>query len=270
MVKQSLPAVSTLNKDTIAEFKTADKVVVVAYSDGADTEAVEAFAKAAGALRENFMFGSVSDGAVAKEEGVKAPSIVLYKTFDENKVVYDGKLDDADEIQQFVKTSSVPLIGEVGPETYAGYMESGIPLAYLFIADEETKIKFTKVIRPVAEKFKGKINFATIDAVAFGAHASNLNLEVGKWPAFAIQETAKNSKFPYDQSLEITEKAIAKFVEDYTEGKLAPSIKSEPVPEKQEGPVHVVVANNYKEVVLDSDKDVLVEFYAPVCPLLLQ
>lgn len=44
---------------------------------------------------------------------------------------------------------------------------------------------------------------------------------------------------------------------------MLPSIKSEPIPETQEGPVTVVVANNYKDVVLDDNKDVLIEFYAP-------
>ena len=264
MTKQSLPAVSTLDKDTITDFKTADKIVVIAYLGADDKDATEAYTKAATTLRDDYLFGSTTDTALAKDAGVKTPAIIMYKTFDDPKTVYDGKLDSED-IEKFVKTASVPLIGEVGPETYAGYMASGIPLAYLFVADDESKAKLSAEIRPIAEKFKGKINFATIDAAAFGAHASNLNLETGKWPAFAIQETQKNVKFPYDQDAEITEKAIGKFVQDYSEGKIEPSIKSEPIPEKQEGPVHVVVANNYKDLVLDTDKDVLLEFYAPWC-----
>lgn len=264
MIKQSLPAVSNINKDTIKDFKTADKVVLIAYLGADDKEAAETFTKAATTLRDNFLFGSTTDPALAEAEGVKAPAIVLYKAFDEPKTVYDGKLD-AEEIEKFIKVASVPLIGEVGPETYADYMASGIPLAYLFVADEESKTKLTAVIRPIAEKYKGKINFATIDAAAYGAHAGNLNLEVGKWPAFAIQETAKNTKYPYDQSAELTEKTISKFVQDYSEGKIEPSIKSEPIPEKQEGPVYVVVAHNYKDLVIDNDKDVLLEFYAPWC-----
>lgn len=121
------------------------------------------------------------------------------------------------------------------------------------------------MLRPVAEKYKGLISFATIDAKAFGAHAGNLNLEPEKFPAFAIQETLKNQKFPFDQSKKITEKDISQFVEDVVEGKIEPSVKSEPLPEKQDGPVHVVVAHNYKDIVMDNDKDVLIEYYAPWC-----
>lgn len=42
-------------------------------------------------------------------------------------------------------------------------------------------------------------------------------------------------------------------------------MKSEPIPTSQDGPVHIVVAHNYKEIVMDNDKDVLLEFYAPWC-----
>ena len=48
---------------------------------------------------------------------------------------------------------------------------------------------------------------------------------------------------------------------------MKPSIKSEPIPETQEGPVTVVVAHNYEAIVLDDEKDVLIEFYAPWVPL---
>ena len=49
---------------------------------------------------------------------------------------------------------------------------------------------------------------------------------------------------------------------------MKPSIKSEPIPETQEGPVTVVVAHNYNDIVLDNKKDVLIEFYAPWVSLL--
>ena len=264
MVKQSLPAVSTLDKDTITDFKTADSLVVIAYLDAEDKESTEIFTEAASTLRNDYLFGSTTDSTLAEAEGVKAPAIIIYKSFDDPKTVYDGSLD-TDELENFIKAAAIPLIGEVGPETYSGYISSGLPLAYIFCADEESKAKLTEAIRPIAQKFKGKINFGTLDAAAYGAHASNVNLEVGKWPAFAIQETAKNAKFPYDQDAEITEETISKFVQDYVDGKLEPSIKSEPIPETQEGPVHVVVAHSYNEIVIGSDKDVLLEFYAPWC-----
>lgn len=141
--------------------------------------------------------------------------------------------------------------------------QSGLPLAYIFAETLEERESLSAEFKDIAQKHKGKVNFATIDAKAFGQHAANLNLEVGKWPAFAIQNTQKNQKFPFTG--DVSEKGIAKFLDDFVAGEVEPSIKSEPIPEKQEGPVTVIVAKNYDDIVLDESKDVLVEFYAPWC-----
>lgn len=264
MVKQSLPAVSILTKDSLEDFKKADKVVIVAYIAADDKASNETFTKTAEKLRDNYPFGASNDAALAEAEGVTAPAVVVYKSFDEGKAVFKEKFD-VEAIEKFAKTAATPLIGEVGPETYSDYMSAGIPLAYIFAETEEERKTLSDALRPIAEKHRGAINFATIDAKAFGAHAGNLNLKVDKFPAFAIQETSKNTKFPYDQEKEITHDAISKFVEDFVAGKIEPSIKSEPIPETNDGPVKVIVAKNYEQIVLDDTKDVLVEFYAPWC-----
>ncbi|TID13995.1 protein disulfide-isomerase domain [Venturia nashicola] len=264
MTKQSLPAVSILDKSTLEDFKTADQVVLVAYLAADDKASNETFTAVADSLRDDYLFGATNDEALAKAEGVKFPSIVLYKTFDEGKNTFTDKFEK-EAITTFTKSAATPLIGEVGPETYSGYMAAGLPLAYIFAETSEEREALSKDLKAVAEKHKGKINFATIDAKAFGQHGGNLNLEVGKWPAFAIQETVKNQKFPFDQSNTLTAKSVGKFVDDFVAGKIEPSIKSEAIPEKQDGPVTVVVAKNYQDIVLDDKKDVLVEFYAPWC-----
>lgn len=121
MTKQSLPAVSTLTTETLEEFKTADKVVLVAYFAADDNASNTTFSTAADAMRDDYIFGATNDAALAQAEGVKQPSIVLYKDFDEGKNVFEQKFE-VDAITQFAQTASTPLVGEVGPETYSGYM----------------------------------------------------------------------------------------------------------------------------------------------------
>lgn len=263
MIKQSLPAVSTVTKDNLEEFKKADKVVLVAYFKADDKASNETFSKVAEKLRDNYPFGASNDAELAEAEGITVPSIVLYKDFDDGKAVFTEKFDDA-AIEKFAKTAATPLIGEVGPETYSDYMSAGLPLAYIFADTAEERKELADELKPIAEAHRGVINFATIDAKAFGAHAANLNLPTDKFPSFAIQETVKNQKFPFDIDTKITKAAIKAFVDDFVSGKVEPSIKSEPIPEKQEG-VTIVVAKNYNDIVLDDTKDVLVEFYAPWC-----
>lgn len=54
------------------------------------------------------------------------------------------------------------------------------------------------------------------------------------------------------------------FLTQLSNGELEPYIKSEPIP-AQDGPVAVAVAKNFEELVTNSEKDVLIEFYAPWC-----
>jgi protein disulfide-isomerase A1 len=121
MIKQSMPAVSSVTEDNLEEFKSLDKIVIVGYVASDDKAATESFTSFAESQRDNFLFASSNDAAFAKAEGVKQPSIVLYKDFDEKKAVYDGKLEN-DDILNWVKTASTPLVGELGPETYSKYM----------------------------------------------------------------------------------------------------------------------------------------------------
>ena len=127
MTKQALPAVSILTSESLEEFKTADKVVVVAYFAADDKKSNSSFSEVAEGLRDDYLFGATNDADVAKAEGVKQPSIILYKSFDEGKNTFDEPFSN-EKLEKWIKTSAIPLVGEVGPETYAGYMAvSGFP-----------------------------------------------------------------------------------------------------------------------------------------------
>ncbi|KAK7204280.1 thioredoxin-like domain-containing protein [Myxozyma melibiosi] len=262
MTKMSLPAVSLVTKDTLEGFKTSDDVVVVGFF--ADAEANKTFDAVANVFRESFIFGATNDDALATAEGVSMPAIVMYKNYDDAKTIYTGSAFTAEELGEFVRRESVPLVGEVGPSTFSGYMQSGLPLAYIFVDNDEHKTKFSEILLPFARKFRGKMNIATIDAVKFGQHANNVNLEQ-QWPAFVIQEIESNLKYVYDQATELTAEGLEEFLESYHAGSLSPKIKSQEAPEVQDGPVVIVTANTYDELVLDEDKDVLIEFYATWC-----
>ncbi len=65
---------------------------------------------------------------------------------------------------------------------------------------------------------------------------------------------------------DVVEKDVSKFVQDYFDGKLKRTLKSEDLPEDwDKNPVKVLVSSNFKEVAMDKKKDVFVEFYAPWC-----
>ena len=264
MRKQALPAVSSVTAENVTDFSKKDKIVAIAYLSPSDDSS--AFTQFAEANRDSYLFAIASDTEAAAVTGAKVPSVVLYRTFDEPSVTYPGKLSSLDDLSAFVKAESIPLIDEVGPENFMAYAEAGLPLAYYFTKpDYEGKEKDVEALKPLAKEHRGKINFVWIDAEKFVNHAKSLNIQSEDWPAFAIQDMQAQTKFPLSASGKDLLKSVPKFVKDFTNGKLSPSIKSEPAPKLQDGPVHVLVADEFDKIVFDDKKDVLVEFYAPWC-----
>ncbi|XP_032491351.1 protein disulfide-isomerase A3-like [Phocoena sinus] len=119
----------------------------------------------------------------------------------------------------------------------------------------------------VAKKFLDagkKLNFAVASCKTFSHELSDFGLEsaTGEIAVVAIR-TAKAEKFVMQEELSRDGKALDIFLQDYFDGNLKRYLKSEPIPESTDGPVKVVVAKNFDELVNDENKDVLIEFYAP-------
>ncbi|KAF9952508.1 protein disulfide-isomerase precursor [Mortierella alpina] len=257
--KQNLPALSELTADTLAAFSTSDKVVIVG-SLPKDSKNREILEKVAKQKRDQFLFGVAESNPDLEGEG-----IVLYKQFDEGKNELKGDFTE-ESLIEFITANSVPIMDEIGPDNYATYMEGGLPLAYLFYSSPEERKAIGPAFEALAKENKGKMNFVYIDSEKFGAHASNLNLKEAAWPAFGIQNVATGAKYPLeDQEKNLTVEKAKALVEGVLAGTVEPSIKSESIPETNDGPVKVVVAHTYKEIVEDQTKDVLIEFYAPWC-----
>jgi protein disulfide isomerase len=59
--------------------------------------------------------------------------------------------------------------------------------------------------------------------------------------------------------------SLKSFLDEFKSGKLQPFLKSQDPPAEQNEPVITLVGTTFKDIVLDENKDVLVEFYAPWC-----
>lgn len=73
------------------------------------------------------------------------------------------------------------------------------------------------------------------------------------------------NKFAYKGDLSsLSVESIKSFMGGVEDGSIKPHLKSEAVPETQ-GPVTILVGDNWSDVIMDPSKDVLVEYYAPWC-----
>jgi len=254
MNKQLMPTITTLTAKNYMDFTTSENVVIVG-SFAENSKEMATFKSVAEQLHNDFTFGALPTGVLA--DGVH-----LYKKFDEAYVKFTGTALDKDEVIRFIKKESTPLMGVISPENYAGYVEAGLPMLYLFAENSEQRSKYGPMVEDAVRQLKGKINAVHIDATKFDRHAEALNLPK-KWPGVVVHDMEHDLKYPY--AGEITAETMAKFAKDYVAGKLEPSYRSEDVPTKNDGPVKIVVFKTFETIVNDPKKDVLLEIYAPWC-----
>lgn len=59
--------------------------------------------------------------------------------------------------------------------------------------------------------------------------------------------------------------SLLQFIENYFNGNLKPLVKSEKLPVSNSQPLKKVVRDNFNEIVLDNDSDVLLMVHTPWC-----
>jgi len=151
-------------------------------------------------------------------------------------------------------------------QNYKRYYDRGLPFLWVFIdpkAEAQTDL-ITKVITPVAKTARDKLSFIKMDGIKWGDHGKSLGLK-GDTPAIVIEDREKGRNYVFGDDKPINDANFAQYVNDYVAGKLVAKLKSEEPPATQTGPVTVVVGKTWQDIVLQDDKDVLIEFYAPWC-----
>ncbi|GAB5355043.1 hypothetical protein AAMO2058_000172100 [Amorphochlora amoebiformis] len=249
-VKKKIGPVLTLleDADAIEKFKASAPAVVIAKISDEDIASLKAVAE-----DSDSPVAYITDAKVAEEAGVDG--VVVFKTFDEKKVVYDGEME-VKALAAFVSGESIPLVMTwKDNQEMMGKLEA--PLFFACHTPDDLE-SVTEVVRKAAFGFKGKFLFYTVDA----SHAPNkrllefFDLSAGQTVVFNQKD---RKKFFFKEG------DLSAFLQSVIDGKAEPTYKSEEIPESQEGPVHVLVGKEFDKIVKDSTKDVLVEFYAPWC-----
>jgi protein disulfide-isomerase A1 len=219
-------------------------------------------------MRNEFSFGAIKGNAAANAENkVTAPAVIMFRNFDEGAVTFTDFADAeaGTKLTSFIRAQSFPLIGEIGPENYAKYLDRGFNFVWIFVnPEDEAQKQMITDITPVAASNRDKLSFVKLDGIRWVEHAKSFGLS-GNTPGVVLEARDKRKNFVYPEADAITKDAFAAWIDGVLKGTVQPNIKSEPIPEKNDDPVKVIVGKTFDEIVLDNSKDVLVEFYAPWC-----
>lgn len=267
VVKYTGPALTLIDSaEKLKEFSKSSPLVAVAFVDKSDTANKAVVEKIAEEIRSTVRFAhyeGVPEG-VEDCKGMKAPGLLLYRSFEEGAPAkLEGEFT-AEQIASFMKQETFAVLDEISPTNYRLYLARELPLVWVFLPESGTE-EILKFVKESATKFKGKISVVHLSGSEYKRHAENMGLTGEKFPAVVVDDFTAKKKFLVDENAELTEKALTEFLDKFTKGEVEPHVKSEEIPAKNDEPVTVVVGKNYDSVVLDSKKDVLLELYAPWC-----
>lgn len=242
----------------VAEKRSVASVIVGQFSS-ADSENRKKFLSAAESPKlGDFSFAEVIAKSITEEK------VVVFPSYEEGSVS-ETKFDN---LESFIAKTGYPKINVLDGETFPRIADAGLPILIAFakFTDEKMKTQVVDLLEQVVKskpELTDKVALTYSDGEMFGQQLKVMGGDPDNLPGIAIMHLEKKSNFPYTGALEAAD--LIAFVEGVVEGKIAPHLRSQPVPEKQEGAVYELVGKTFDQIVLDESKDVFVEFYAQWC-----
>jgi len=266
--KTGPPATVVSDAAGLKEFIGAKDVCVVGFfADPETSDLAKAFLKTAESV-DDIEF-AITTPSASGDYKVTEDKIVVLKTFDDKRADYAGKAE-VEEITKFIRAESLALVtefsDEAAPKIFGGDIKSHL---LLFISKKSEAFEATKTTyTAVAKGFKGKVLFVYIDVDVEDNQRvlEFFGLKTEDCPTLRLIKLEGDMTKYVPEKKELDADVITAFVQDFVDGKLKPYLMSEEIPDDwDKNPVKVLVGKNFKEVAIDSKKDVIVEFYAPWC-----
>eukprot|EP00916_Digyalum_oweni_P017624 GHVL01028824.1.p1 GENE.GHVL01028824.1~~GHVL01028824.1.p1 ORF type:complete len:512 (+),score=81.59 GHVL01028824.1:61-1596(+) len=203
------------------------------------------------------------------------PAIVMSFPHEPKFAVFSGNLNNVDELESFINANRMPDIVHFTPMTALLIFTDGRPITFLVTDSEVQNNNLQDVYRKVAITNKEHMIFVSsgnkeawekrlLDIVGVDDETVLPTIRAVTANAASDGFWHPAHKYAYETDLE-DETKMNEWINGFLDDELTPFLKSEPVPESQPGPVHVVVGTTFLKTVNDKTKDVLVEFYAPWC-----
>uniref|UniRef100_A0A672RRR6 Protein disulfide-isomerase n=1 Tax=Sinocyclocheilus grahami TaxID=75366 RepID=A0A672RRR6_SINGR len=275
MKKQAGPSsVALLSEADLDSFVDNNEASVV--GELSFTQLAE-FLKVSSALRDSYRFAHSTDVGTGLKYGVDGECVLLFRPphlnskFEDNVVKYTESISIS-SLRKFIRDNVFGLCPHLTAENRDILRGSDLLTAY-YNVDYLRNPKVTnywrnRIMKVVTQFLDRGLSFAVADRQEFQDELEEEfvlgSSEGGDIPLVTIR-TREGHKYSMQEEFMRDGKSLERFLEDYFAKRLKRYVKSEPVPEYNDDPVKVVVADTFDEIVNDPEKDVLVEFYAPWC-----
>ncbi|KAJ4365113.1 hypothetical protein N0V83_008731 [Neocucurbitaria cava] len=197
--KHELPVLIHIQPHDFQALKTIDDIVVVAYLKPDQEELLQTFRDVAESHNQKFVFGYVTDAAIADAEAVTVPSIVCYKNLDGDNKSLSGHFSEAD-VESFLIAASTYAVKEFRERDMEDFMLPNKLTTYIFTASEDDAIAVRHELTPLATKYDKFVTFAITDTHEYAAMAQNFGVNMDlALPALVVHAPVNDNIFSYQQ-----------------------------------------------------------------------
>jgi protein disulfide-isomerase A1 len=267
--KRSGPAFATIaSVEDLEKMQEAKDVFVLGVFSSLDSAGAKAFVSITESDDAN-VYAVTTEDAVKAKLAVTGETVVVLKSFDDLRADLDVSAGFEEAVvEAFIQKASTPLIQEFSDESAKKIFGSAIQKHVLIFTDKAsaTHAPTLATYKTVAPEFAGQMMFVNVPSTEARV-AEFFGITADAMPAMVIADMSAGGgvkKFFYGGAHESA--AISTFASSFLSGDLKPTLKSEAVlPADTESGVKVAKGTSFASIVLDNDKDVLVEFYAPWC-----
>lgn len=235
------------------------------------------FLKVAAAMRDQYRFGHTTDLGLGLQYGMDTEGVMLFRpprlksVFEDEAVKFTNTIT-INSLGRFLRDNIFGMCPHLTPENKAVLRQRDILTAY-YDLDYKRNPKGSnywrnRVLKVGSGFLSNGLTFAVANKKDFQDELEEdfgLGTSDGGDLPFVTIRTRMGDKYTMREEFTRDGKSLERFLEDYFAGRLKRYVKSEPVPAVNKGPVKVVVADSFNEIVNDQEKDVLIEFYAPWC-----
>lgn len=210
-----------------------------------------------------------ADKQLAEQYGVVFPGV--HYVADSGTFTHAVSLGGSDqivaEVRQLVAQDLIPAFREITESNFKEYEDTGLPTAYVVSHSQELD-KFAWVAE-VARPFKQQLNLALLDYPKTEFFLNSAGITATMTPCVFILTEKGGNIVKYLLRELAGAAALREFVTGFLENTLTPFVMSEDLPSPAEAVnefgVQKLVMHNFKEVVMDPLKDVLVVYHVTWC-----
>ena len=285
MEKQAAPSSLFLSsQQKLEEFVDHSEPSIIGFfkQDGSDSTLRDSFVDCSQKLRIKFRFAHTyqtpsslgQDGILS--ESFEGDQVWLYQPLRLRSKLDTSALrvvsDNPDGMKEFIEDNFMGLVGIREPTNSKNFdqIARNPQLVFYSKLDWDINLKTTKYWRnrilKIAKNYRDKMRFAMSDSQTYkGELSSKYGIILTDDMQAVIQNNGRKYVMHQEREAKMSAERLNEFVEDFLEGKLKAYLKSELKPLSNSDPVKIVVGDTFEDIVLDKEKDVMVEFYAPWC-----